>query len=349
MNLRSASQAASCGSGRFSSVPATLELVIMVPVHLAATGVCWIGRGALRVRWMALGCRLFRLAGWMSPDHPMVLRNLPWCLVEIGETARAIEPYQRLVARYPSFVEGRLELGEALNALGRYSEAVEHLERALVESPRDARVQRPLAATLLLLNHPADARQLCGQLVEQDGRDAIAWGLLGLTFARTCAWEDAIRAYERAHELGHDSIAFQYAWTLSELDRFEEAERVLRGAIASHDGDTELRALLGSVLEEQDRHDDAERVLRDILQADPADRHARCVLAGFLASRDRLSEAAEVAAALMADMPDEATSHAAFGWVALKAGQSQDALAARPARGEAPRRRPPARPAIVRP
>ena len=313
----------------------------MLTVNLA-TAVCWIGLGTLKVRWIAaygrlprsanqwlsVSCWLFRCANWISPDHHMALRYLAWCLAEIGEPARALEHYQRLVAKYPSFAEGRLEIGEALNALGRNSEAIEHLERALVESPRDARVLRALAATLLLLNHPADARALCERCVEQDDRDEAAWGLLGLALARASAWHDALRAYERAHGLGHERIAFQYAWTLAELDRFEEAERVLRGAIPSRDDNSELRALLAYVLQEQNRHTDAESELRSILQADPANRQARGGLASFLASRGRLSEATEIAAALRADAPDEADSHAVFGWVALKDGRSQDALTA---------------------
>jgi len=309
---------------------------------VTATALCWIGLGTLRVRWisvncrlpwlaslwLSLSCRLFRCASRIAPDHRMALRYLPWCLVEMGEPARAIEYYQRLLTRHPSFAEGRLELGEALNALGRHSEAVGHLERALVESPQDARVERALAIALLVLNHPQDALPLCRRLVEHDAGDADAWGLLAQALARTYAWEDAIRAYERAHALGHPSIAPHYGCALAELDRFEEAERLLRGAIARHDGDQELRLQLAYALSEQDRHDEAERILRDILREDPENWHGRHGLATFLASRGRSDEAMPIAEALMADAPDEAGSYETLGWVALKAGRFQDALAA---------------------
>jgi len=248
--------------------------------------------------------------------------------VERGEPAGAIAYYQRFVAFYPAFAEGRLELGEALCALGRHSEAIEHLERALVESPDDARVQRRLAVALLVLNHPQDALPLCRRLLEHDPSDADAWGLLGQALARTHAFDEAIRALERAHELGHESIVASYAFALAELDRFEEAERVLRSAIPSHGNDKELRLQLAHALSEQDHHDEAERILRDILREDPLNWHGRHGLATFLASRGRSAEAMPIAEALAAAAPEEAASYETLGWVALKAGRYQDALAA---------------------
>ena len=298
-------------------------------VHLAASGIFWVGYGAGRAGATRLARLLFLFAHKISPDHFQALRFSAWCLRESGDPSGAIAYYRKLLKLYPSFVDGRVELGFAFGDVERYPEAIEQFEQALDHAPQDAEARRGLAAMLLSINHSADVISVCEELLRDSPADWVGWWYLGRARTNTCQWQDALAAFETAQALHSDTaLAYDHASVLIQMDRFVEAEAVVKAALATYPSDRILRAALAWILMEVGRHVDAEALLQEILGEDPADVPARHVLAALLGESARPAEAAAVAERLRAEFPEEATTHATLGRVALKAGRSQDALTA---------------------
>jgi tetratricopeptide (TPR) repeat protein len=307
------------------------EAVVAVrrPIDLAATGICWVGYGAMRAGSMRFARRLFLLALTLSPRHAVALRWLAWCLRETGDISGAIPYYRELLRLHPSFADGHVELGFAFSSLERYPEALEQFRMAVDQSPRDRGARGGLAVTLMALNHSAEALPVCEALVRDDPADSAAWGFLARLHAERGRWEDALAAYETAEGLRSDPlVAAEQASVLMELERYVDAQAVLKTALATHSGDRTLRVQLACVFVEHRRYPDAKSVLDEILREDPMDGHARQVLATLFANSGQTSEAAAVADGLVADFPDDPRAHATLGWVSLKADRTQDALTA---------------------
>jgi protein O-GlcNAc transferase len=308
--------------------------------YLASYGVCRIAYAMLSVvgrlpttrlrhPLVRLALPLFRVGQTLSPRDWFPLRYLAWSLGETSDLTGAIPYYNELLRQYPSFVEGRIELAEALSDAGRFPEALEHLERAHHESPRDMRVHRALARALIVLNHSPDAIPLLEEVVSHDDNDAVAWRLLGAACGGAHRWDDAVAGFARAHALdANPQIAVEYVCALFEADRYVESETVLVDALARHGRHATLRSLLAHVLTERDCDEEAERILHDVLREDPRHLEARYGLASMLAHRGRTAEAAAIAEALAADFPDHENAYAVLGWVALKADRPGDALTA---------------------
>lgn len=297
--------------------------------YLAATGIFWTAYATLRTGSVRLARQLFLLAHTISPRHTLPLRYLAWCLRETGDSSRAIAYYTELLEMCPDYVEGRVELGFTLGGLARYPEALEQFDRALAFAPQDSAARGARAAMMICIRHFADAIPVCEDLVRDEPDDAVVWGWLGRARAEVDEWEAAVFAYETAQGLRSDVlVAAEYAGVQTELNRFADAEAVLRKAMTAHGPEPALDVQLALVFAEQRRFGEAERLLEDALRRDSSNRRARSVRSSVFADSSRLSEAADIGAALVAENPAEPDGHATLGWIALKSERFEDALAA---------------------
>jgi len=122
--------------------------------------------------------------------------------------------------------------------------------------------------------------------------------------------------------------ALNLAGTLYELSRLDEAERVLRDALALDPRSAQATELLASVLAGQDRYDEAIKIAREICGSNPDAVSSRVVLAGVLAEAGRLDEALKEAKAAANTAPGDARAHGALGAVYVKMSDGTAALAA---------------------
>ena len=101
--------------------------------------------------------------------------------------------------------------------------------------------------------------------------------------------------------------------TLYELNRLEEAERVLREALVIEPRSTDVKELLAAVLAAQDRYDDALTLLRELCALKPVALSSRVWLAGVLMEAGRLEEALQEAIAVGEAEPSDPRSHVVLG------------------------------------
>ncbi len=91
--------------------------------------------------------------------------------------------------------------GHYLLSLGRTTEAIEEMERALESDPLNVAYRRSLACCLLGAGREADAAKECGRMLELDEREYWAYLLPSIIHAHRGQLEKAIQSARRAYSL----------------------------------------------------------------------------------------------------------------------------------------------------
>ena len=177
--------------------------------------------------------------------------------IGLGQDEEAIEFFSRLAARFP-------DVGHALFYRGRH----------------EARLGRREAV-----------RASLEQAVERDPGNAENWFTLGGLHFSLGEFEEAVRAFSRAHELEPATDrAEMLVRVLRIVGRYGEAERVTRTALETSPDSAELQYALGLVRMRQGRDAEAEQALRRAAELDPADDRFQRKLADLLTRTGRENE-----------------------------------------------------------
>ncbi|MFQ5834243.1 MAG: tetratricopeptide repeat protein [Candidatus Thorarchaeota archaeon] len=113
---------------------------------------------------------------------------------------------------------------------------------------------------------------------------------------------------------------------LCKEDRNEEAESILKEALASNPDDLDLKTMLGIVQSRLHRDEDAESTLRSVLQVDQNQEDAVCALGRILDQSLRSKEAEQMYRGLLTQRPE---SHCALDDLCrllVSEGREQEAL-----------------------
>jgi len=188
----------------------------------------------------------------------------------------------------------QLNLGAALNAKGRFGEAIGHLQEAVRLSPGTAKAHINLAYALAQKDRLAEAVKQYEAALELDPADAGVHNDLGLTLARQGRVKDAIRHY---HE-----------------------------ALRSRPGFAEAHYNLGLSLASVGDYRGAAVQFRQVVRQDPANASARQKLDRALAAQEQVEHATEPYQAMVKANPGDARAHRELGRVLLQAGQVGEAI-----------------------
>jgi Flp pilus assembly protein TadD len=164
-------------------------------------------------------------AALLEPGNPIIQHDLGLACLEIGRVSDAIAAFQRAVAGNPRYTDAYFRLGIALEKLG------------------------DLGGAILAYNR---ATELLPSLTE-------AWFRAGALVYTLGHRKEAIGCFRRAATTGRKSRFGRLgtARALLTEDRDEEAERVLRQALASDPADAMAYDLLGNLLAEFGRFEEA--------------------------------------------------------------------------------------------
>jgi tetratricopeptide (TPR) repeat protein len=266
----------------------------------------------------------------IRPDDPQAQFHRAWCLLHVPKRrGEGITAFQELLRVSPS-AAGFFLMGCGLQHESRHEEAVEAFrEAARLENPGTADLHYNYAISLTALRRleeAADAYQNAAHLNPSDGE---AWGNLGAAFAELGRWKDAAPCQERAMRLARSlTHGLNLGSTLYELNRLEEAERVLREALVHDPRSIDAMELLVQVLAGQDRYDEAIKLAREVCTLNPDAPSSRVVLAGALAEAGRLGEAHKEAKAVANLAPSDPRPHSALGAIYVRMNDGTAALAA---------------------
>lgn len=147
-----------------------------------------------RIAWLQRYCE----------KHPRGWRrrlDLARALAAAGRVDEAVAHYRYVTTRQPFPLEHWLELGAALEALGRRSEAASAYERGAIEAGRETARHHLRALALALRDDVDGARELLARAADtdvHDARHARAYGAICLEAGRP---GEAVQALERALSL----------------------------------------------------------------------------------------------------------------------------------------------------
>ena len=213
---------------------------------------------------------------------------------QTGETSEGVERFREAVCLSPEVLEYRLNLGRALDQLGRWQEAEAALTEAHALAPGDSAV------------HIALARTYSG------------WGKA----------EELLARYRRAVAERPDDALLKRnaAAVLFQLGRGEEAVPLARSARAALPKDEEAGLILASCLSAAGLLEESEQALIGVLAINPRNAQAGYQLAGVRSRRGQQDAAAATYETLLRLVPDHVEALHKLAGIKLNMGQVTEAI-----------------------
>jgi tetratricopeptide (TPR) repeat protein len=243
-----------------------------------------------------------------------------------GDSAAAIEDYQKLLKLRPKMVEARVNLGAALAHEGRFNEAIAQYELALPDVPdKDAvrmnlglayykkgdladairefkivQAARPLDAQLAVLlgdselrsGKGAEAVAMLTPLEAENAGNPDFEYVMGAALAAAGNRRDGAARLEKVAQASNGADAYFLAGsTYLDLNEFEHARKDLEAAQALNPKLPRIDALVGMARDRAGDPTAAEPAFRAALAVDPNDFDANLYLGAELLKRRAVAEA----------------------------------------------------------
>ena len=198
----------------------------------------------MKARDFATAEELYRRLAGLFPEEPGLALNHGLALYSNKRFSAAIKELRRFLNARPGHAPAWLLVGLSFQKLGKPSEAVEPLQRAL-DLDRGNRVARmELADALLRSNRPGQASREFSQLVRQDSQDPKALLGLGLSYSElsSAAAEHLARSAPRSayYQLPLARAAQAQGRFRAAYAHYRAAEEIDAGAPGIHRGVAEV-------------------------------------------------------------------------------------------------------------
>jgi tetratricopeptide (TPR) repeat protein len=221
------------------------------------------------------------------PNQFDALNLLGTVKAQQGHIGEAHRLFNNAVKANPAAPQGWSNLGQALHALKRGTEALECLDRARILAPDDVNILYQHANVLLSLDRPGDALAEFQAVLERTPphlpQHVEARINCGLARAAHGAAEQSLADFDAALALapGHPSAAYNRGVALIKLGRYDEAVAANDGALAVEPGHTKAWLNRGKALAQLNRYDEAIKSYGEVLtiKKDDADAHFNQALA----------------------------------------------------------------------
>jgi tetratricopeptide (TPR) repeat protein len=206
-------------------------------------------------------------------ETPDVQRLRGLALYELDEYAAAADTLTRSLQNDPNVPESvaaeiNFYLGESYRLLGRYPEALEHLDHAVELAPHDDVPMASRGTLQASLDHQAEALDDLQTAVSINPGNRFAIRQLWTLHSERGRPDEGIRVVQRAHAERKDdlNIAMEYASALTTAGRCSEAKSVLEEVLWQQPDDVEALQLLGTCLLADGDREMALTVLRQALR-----------------------------------------------------------------------------------
>ena len=282
-------------------------------------------------------------------------------LMQAGRKAEALSQLVAAVQCAAPDRDARLTLARLANELGPHALAAEHARALTGVDSRDSEAWSALGTAEFGLRHPRQALDALRRAVEISPAYGSARANLAAVLAdQEHAEEALIHADEaRRHGVKPRGVALIEARALIQLDRFDEAERLLlsqlagdpqdvgahdillqlrqlrgdddpltplRQAAQAHAAQPRVRLALANAARRLGAAPEAEKILRELLRTLGPDPTLLTSLATVLQETGSNGEALQAAQAAFAQLPDDPTAAENFVVAALAAGAHELAL-----------------------
>jgi Flp pilus assembly protein TadD len=290
-------------------------------------------------------------------NSPLEIRRL----MEAGRKSEALSQLIATVQASSPAREPRLMLARLANELGQHELAASHARVLTQLDPRDSEAWSALGTAEFGLRRPRGALDALRRAVEISPAYGPARANLAAVLADQERAEEALAHAVEARRSGVKprGVALVEARALIQLDRFDDAERVLltllgsdaqdvgahdillqlrqlrgdddplaalRAAAQTHAAAPRLRLALANAARRIGAAPEAEEILRELLRTLGPDPTLLTSLATVLQESGSKEEALQVARAAFAKLPEDPTAAENFVVSALTAGAHSDAL-----------------------
>ena len=206
-----------------------------------------------------------------TPQQAAPLLALATQLLQAGRPADAIAPLRDAALLQPSNSFIQHDLGLACLEVGRIADAIAAFERAVASNPRYADAYFRLGIALEKLGNIAAAVVAYGRATELLPSLTEAWFRAGALVYTLGNRDEAIGCFRRAAATGGNSSFGRLGKVRALLveDRNQEAEQVLRHALALDPGNAMAHDLLGNLLSEFGRFDEARECFQSAIAVAP--------------------------------------------------------------------------------
>lgn len=266
----------------------------------------------------------------LQPGNPDLQFHRAWCLLHVPDRRReSIAAFETLLAAAPSAFGYHL-MAWGLQHEDRHEEAIRAFDESeRLEPPSTAEFYLHRATSLATLWRLEEAAEAYERAAHFDPSNDEPWGLLGSVLAHLGRWKEAAPCQERAMRLAPGiEHGLNLATTLHELDRLDDAERVLRQCLVIDPHSSDVRERLAAVLAGCDRYDEALALARALCAVAPVPVSSRTVLAGVLMEAGRLQEALQEARAACDAAAADPRPQLVLGAIHVRLGNGDAALAA---------------------
>ena len=208
-----------------------------------------------------------------EPTYAIGWHTLGLIALDAAQPARAVGAFRKALALEPGLTESRYGLAQGLKQSRDYDAACREYEVLRAESPPSAELLRELAHTLERLGRYGEAVGHLEAAVALSPDDAPSWSLLGICHANMKRPRDGIAACRHAIALTPERPAPWIVMARCHCDagEFELAADALGHIMADIQDDAELLTAAAVILEAMKQQSMATRVFRRVLELRPGD------------------------------------------------------------------------------
>src|SRR5688572_5195527 len=269
---------------------------------------------------------LERAAGVASAGTDIQIHySLGRLYLRIGDAAKAVEAFTRVVTQNPDSAQGRLSLAQALAASGDLKNAIDTLAFIVTDEPRVAGVLAQYQEQAGLLK---EATESYTRAIATDPMNR------GLKFRRIAAsfndgnYPQAAAFATEAQAQHPEDLRFPRlrARAIFEGGDPARAVTILEPTAKANPRDTATQLALADLYNDAGRDGDAERTLRQLLDVEPSNAEALNYLGYLLANQGRsLDEAVRLVERALVAEPGNPAYLDSLGWAHFRRGNMEEA------------------------
>jgi len=270
-----------------------------------------------------------RRAAARTPNDPTAHNNLGNALLALGRCTDALASFDRALALSPDYTAAYNNRGAALQALGRFEEAVACYERALALQPDHAAAHSNRGAALQKLGRLKRALESYDRAIAIKSDYAEAHNNRGGALLGMRRFEEALASVDRAIAIdpGRADAHNNRGLALRELGRIDEALASFDRAIALEPAHAHAHDNRGAALAVCRRFEEARTSHESALALDPKSAEALLNLGVALHGLQRLPEALASFDRALSLRSDYTDAHRNRGLTLLVLQQPEEAVA----------------------
>jgi tetratricopeptide (TPR) repeat protein len=262
----------------------------------------------------------------VSPEHPLAQLLLGAAWRQQGRATEAVDWLTALATREPRAAAVHYELGLALGAAGRGTDAIDSLRRALALQPEHGDAWRALGDHALASGDTRLADEAYAHHLRASARDPRVRDAARALLDRDIpVAEHSLRAY--LHDHPKDVAAIRMlAEVASRLGRYGDAEHLLTRCLELAPGFRAARHNLAFVLHRASKSERALHEIGELIATDPGNASYRSLQAAVLARTGDTERSMQIYAALLEQYPRQARAWMSYGHALRAAGRQRDAI-----------------------